>query len=239
MISNSQDAANDSLYSPRSWPYGKQDIIYSGDIRHPWKSVFGFSLTTAKLAAHQKLALHCREDEIFELMAKLNNLIERPRVINRTYTWLKLLEQQHYHKLAGLIELKEKPVTEAETAQLLETVDEILSENTNEATADRLREVLAPNHSVEEIAGLRKMLAKLQLLIPAVEQVKERGFRAVVFDRRRQPLRPAWEVHRHKSILQNGQQTDFTAGLFLPRRHHLTLWNYLIIRSEGQSTIWN
>lgn len=74
----------------------------------------------------------------------------------------------------------------------------------------------------------------------ALAAVKDRGFRVVVFNRRRQPQRPALEAQRYRPIIHDGQPTGLNAGFLLPDSHHLTLWAYQLQRNDqGQSVIWN
>ena len=109
-----------------------------------------------------------------------------------------------------------------------------------QTVASRLENFLTPNKPADEIAGVSILLARLQRLISALEQVEDDGLHVVVCDRRRQPARPALETRRHEPILGSGSKSTLTAGFLLPTRYHLTLWSYLIIRNNnGQSAIWN
>ncbi|RME98130.1 MAG: hypothetical protein D6768_18060 [Chloroflexi bacterium] len=60
------------------------------------------------------------------------------------------------------------------------------------------------------------MLARLNRMMPALDKIKDTGFKVVVADQRRQS----------------------PGGLAV--RQHLTLWSYLVVRSDdGQSAVWN
>ena len=226
-----------SLFAQNSLNDTAQYTLYAGDIYHPWHSVHGFAVTAARLAAGHNLLLSCREDEVFDLMARLNALLARPEAIERALNMLMELEQQTFQKLRRLLELEDQPISEAETAELIESVEQLLAEP---GTGDRLEEMLSPNQATDEIAGLRKMLSRLQVLIPALEKVKESGFHVVVHDRRRQPARPALESRRNEALNNNGKAGDLPGGFLMPPAYHLTLWNYLVVRSDsGQSTVWN
>lgn len=220
-----------------AWNNTEQHTLYVGDIYHPWHSAHGFAVTAARLAAGQSLILNCREDEVFDLMARLNALLARPEAIERACSLLAELEQQAFQKLRRLLDLEDQPISEAETTELIESLEQLLAEPT---IADRLEESLASNQAVEEIIGLRKMLARLQVLIPALEKVKGSGFHVVVRDRRRQHVRPGLETRRTEIIDNKGTGDNLPAGFLLPAAHHLTLWNYLVVRSDGdQSAVWN
>jgi hypothetical protein len=229
-----------SMFTLATWDHAHQATINAGDIRCPWKSVYGFALIAAQLAANQALVLHCREDEAFDLMAKLNALLKRPEVLSRTYKLLKTLEQETRQKLARLTEMEEQPLTESEIPGLLEDTEQILVESSERTVASRLESILSPNKPVEEITGLSKMLVRLRVWISALKKIKDQGMHVVVYDRRRQPYRPALKARRNEPILQDGKQSTLTAGFLLPAKYHLTLWAYLVVRSDdGQSTIWN
>lgn len=231
-----------SLFALDGWKNKERNTLYAGDVYHPWHSVHGFAFTAARLAAGQELLLSCREDEVFELMARLNALLARPEVIERALYMLVELEQQTFQKLRLLLELEDRPISQAETEELVESVEQLLAQPFEPvSTGDRLEEMVAPNQVTDEIAGLRTMLGRLQVLIPALERVKESGFHVVVLDRRRQPAQPALETRRNELIQNNGGPTgDVPGGFLLPARYHLTLWNYLVARNDGgQSAVWN
>ncbi len=214
--------------------------IAAGDIRHPWKSVFGFATTAARLAANQALALHCREDELFELMAGLNELLAQPEVLNRASAMLRELEEKTLQKLVRLVQLEEQPVASTEVADIIDQVEQLVNGTSPESVPERLAGTLTPNQPTAEIAGLRTMAARLQTLISALEVVKDQGFHVVVYNRRRQPIRPAVEARRNDPIVRDGEPTALPAGFLQPLTYHATLWVYLIARSDrGQSTIWN
>lgn len=226
-----------SLFMSDSWNNTEQHTLYAGDIYHPWHSAHGFAVTAARLAAGQSLILNCREDEVVDLIARLNVLLARPEAIERACSLLTRLEQQTFQKLRRLLDLEDQPISEAETSELIENLEQLLAEP---STADRLEETLSSEQATEEIAGLRQMLARLQVLIPALEKVKESGFHVIVRDRRRQPVRPALEARRNDVIDNKGKGDDLPAGFLLPAAYHLTLWNYLVVRSDGgQSAVWN
>jgi hypothetical protein len=105
---------------------------------------------------------------------------------------------------------------------------------------DRLEKILTPNRVVTEKGGVQKMLARLERLVPAIEQIKDQGCHAVVRDRRRQPQHPSVEDRRNQPLYFKGQPAAIPAGFLYPPKHHLTLWAYLVVRSDaGQSAIWN
>ncbi len=112
-----------SIFAPTTWNDKIHATIYTNDINNPWKSVYGFPVTAARLATNQKLVLHCREDEIFELIAKLNNLLTNPENLNQIYNLLKILEQATCQKMVRLLDL-EKPISQNELFRLLEQVEQ-------------------------------------------------------------------------------------------------------------------
>jgi hypothetical protein len=209
-----------------NWQQADLAIILTGDIRHPWKSVYGFSMIAAQLAAGQPLLLHSREDEVFDLLAKLNELLGDPDSLNQAHKLLKKLEQETRQKVSSLIEVEQQSLTVDATAGVLEVAEQILTQPSRQSKADRLADILSPDQPGQEISGKSKMLARLQVLIPALEKVKDKGYHVVVFDKRRKPIRrPA------------NQET--AAGL-MPVQYHLTLWSYLVVRNDnGQSAGWN
>jgi hypothetical protein len=229
-----------SLFTSTGWMHQGLLTLYTGDIRRPWQSVFGFPMTVAYLAARQALILSSREDEVFDLVGQLNDLIGRPEVLNRVYTMLKKLEEETRHKLGRLVALEEESIAAGETETLLEAVEQFLAESKMERPAGRLAEILSPDKPAGEINGLRNILTRLQNLIPALEMVKDQGFHVVVDDRQRQPDRPALEARRHEPILLDGKPSSLAAGFLQPAKSHLTLWNYLVVRSDhGQAMAWN
>ncbi|GIK38627.1 MAG: hypothetical protein BroJett011_24600 [Chloroflexota bacterium] len=200
----------------------------------------GFSVSAARLAARQRLILYCREDEALALIAELNNLLASPQVLDQAFGRLHFLERQTRQKVAGLMALKEQPLTEHDIDRLLEDIGEFLAKSVEPTTASRLREALAPNHPVSEMAGSIKMLFRLQVWLAALKRVKKQGFHIIVYDRYRRPDRPTLEARRNEPVLQNGQVTALPAGFLQPPRYHLTQWAYLVIRSSRcQSRIWN
>jgi hypothetical protein len=223
-----------------NWNDPDRATIYAGDVRQPWKAVYGFATTAARLATGQELVLHCREDEIVELMEGLNELLESPESLNQACEMLKRLQQQSEQKLARLIAVKEQPVTESETAELVAEVEQLLTEPQEQTAVDGLARILSPDHPIQEIAGARKMVARLRKLVTALGRVKDVGFHVTVRDRRRQPRHPALEARRNEPIMIDGKSGQIQAGFFQPPDFHLTLWAYLVVRSDGgQSTIWN
>ncbi len=228
-----------SLFTLTNWEHTDLTTFYAGDIRHPWKSVYGLPTTIARLAANQKLILHCREDEVFNLLTTLNDLLANPESLNQAYMLLKTLEKATHQELLRLIELQQ-PLAKSEIPGLLEQVEQILIKPSPQTVAGRLEIVLSPNQPVKKIAGVSTMLARLQILILALNKVKDQGFRVVVRNKRRQPARPTLEARRNEPIRPEGQQSTLTAGFLLPAKYHLTLWAYLLVRSDnGQSTVWN
>jgi hypothetical protein len=216
-------------------------ILYSEDIRNPGKSIYGFAINAARLAAEQPLMLHCREDEIFEVMASLNELLGDPAVLGWACHQLARLQEVTQQKLARLTGQEEQPISEQKALEISRAVESYLTAEQPSLTApDRLEEILTPNRLVTEKRGVQKMLARLERLIPAMEQVKDQGFHVVVYDRRRQPERPNLEARRNQPIHFEDQPTVIPAGFLYPPKYHLTLWTYLVVRSDaGQSTIWN
>ena len=70
-----------SLFAPLTfddWERPNQPTFCASDLTDPWRSVYGFPLLAAQLAANQKLLLFCREDEVFGLLTKLNTLLACP-----------------------------------------------------------------------------------------------------------------------------------------------------------------
>jgi hypothetical protein len=198
----------------------KLDTIYTGDIQNPWKSVYGFPTTAAKLASGQGLIFHCREDEVVDYLARLNGLLGDPECLNRAHDLLKNLRQQKRQKLKQLLEMANQSITDQEITGLLADIKANGSAPTERTVAERLACFLAPDNPASEIIGLGKMLSRLQRLMPALAEVKEQGFKVIVVDRQRKPVRPGTDL-----------------PLPIP---HLTLWRYLIVRSDnGQSAVWN
>ncbi len=214
--------------------------IYSGDIRHPWKSVYGFPMTAARLATGEELVLHCREDEVFDYLAHLNTLLESPDSLKRVYALLDKLAQVTRQKIETLVRHREQPLNEGDLPDVLAEVEDILAGSGEQTVADRLADLLSPDVPGKEIVGLGKMLARLQRLMAGLDTVKERGFKVVVIDRRRQPVRPGLEARRDETPPIEGQFGELPAGFLCPPRYHHTLWAYLVRKSEGgQSVIWN
>ncbi|MBE7553353.1 MAG: hypothetical protein HS126_19960 [Anaerolineales bacterium] len=229
-----------SLFAPASQTFNYEATLQVADIRRPWKSVNGFSVSAARLAARQRLILHCREDEVLELIGTLNNLLASPEVLDQAFERLHFLERQTRQKVAGLIALKDQPLNEHDLDGLLEDIGAFLARSAEPTTASRLKEAFAPNHPVSEMAGSVRMLWRLQLWLAALKRVKKQGFHVIVYDRFRRPDRPTLEARRNEPILQNGQLTVLPAGFLQPPRYHLTLWAYLVVRSgHSQSRIWN
>ncbi len=221
-----------SLFSAATQEYTGRNTIYPGDLRRPWQSVYGFALIAAQLAAGQKLILHCREDEIFEYLATLNHLLKCPPALSRAYCRLKALEAETLARLACLSALETQPQhpTFVDPASALPGSTTHTGAECPDNTADRL---------TETIARLTQMLLRHRVFLAALAEVKDTGFHAIVIDRRRQPSRPGLEARRYEPILLNGKPTPLPAGFLFPAAHHLTLWGYLVARSEGQSTVWN
>ncbi len=229
-----------SLLKPANWTDTNQSLMSAGDIRHPWKSVYGFATSAARLAANQGLILHCREDEVFDLLTELNELLGQPEVLNRASTMLRELEVEKLQKLARLVNIQEQPVSASEATALVEQMEWFLVKSAEETVANRLAETISPHQPADEISGLRKMVSRLQTLMSGLEKVKDHGIHVVIQDRRRQPARPALEARRNEPIFSDTQPKALPAGFLLPTRHHATLWAYVVVRSDkGQSTIWN
>jgi len=243
-MSNIQNSAvtkvGNAFTGTTNWNDPDRATIYAGDVSQPWKSVYGFPTTAARLATGRELVLHCREDEIIELMEGLNELLESPESLNRAYRMLKKLQQQTKQKLARLIALRDQPIAEDEISNLMADVEQLFTESQEQTPANRLTCILSPNHAVQEIAGTAKMVTRLQKLVTAMDKVKDEGFHVTVRDKRRKPMRPALEAKRNEAVGENGQSDSLPAGFLMPTNYHLTLWTYLVARGDaGQSAIWN
>ncbi|HMQ51024.1 MAG TPA: hypothetical protein PKD98_02930 [Anaerolineae bacterium] len=211
-----------------------------GDLRQPWRSVYGFPMAAARLAARQPLILHCREDEVFQKLASLNHLLAQPDVLNQAYGLLTQLQTETRQNLIRRLELEQEAISESEALKLVAELEQALAQPVPPTTVTRLETILSGPTPSHELAGLKTSLARLQGLMPALAAVKDQGFHVVAQDRRRQPAYPALEARRDELIQRDGQPTEFRAGLLLPPRYHLTLWAYLIVRSEqAQSPVWN
>jgi hypothetical protein len=241
MNSEFQTIVTPSLFSTGRWDPAAYATLGAEDIRHPGKSVYGFSANAARLAANQPLILHCREDEVFDLLAKLNDLLGNLAILNEAYWQLAELKENTERKLARLTDLETQPIEEAEISEIVKTIETYLTtDNSSQTVLDRLEQILTPSRSFDETDGLKTMLDRLEETMAALAAVKDRGFRVAVLNRRRQPHRPALAARRNRPIMHNGQPTDLNAGFLLPDSYHLTLWAYQIKRNEqGQSAIWN
>lgn len=208
--------------------------IYTGDIRSPWKSVYGFPVTAARLAPGQELVLHCREDEVFDYLAQLNQLLESPESLNRAYQLLEALAQMTHQKFIHLVQLQDQSISTNEIPDLLGEVEEILAGNVEDTLASRLACFLSPDDPIQEIVGVRKMLLRLRRVMAGLDKVKHQGFKVAVIDRRRKPLRPGG------SVPVEGQPGELPGTFRFPPQYHLTLWAYLVAKSDArQSTVWN
>lgn len=241
MNSEFQTTVTPSLFSGGTWDPAGYAPLGAEDIRHPGKSVYGFSANAARLAAGQPLILHCREDEVFDLLAKLNDLLGNPAILNKAYRQLVELKEVTEQKLARLSELEAQPISEAEISEIVETIETYLTaERSSHTVLDRLEQILTPNRAFDEKEGLQTMLDRLEDTMTALAAIKERGFRVVAFNRRRQPQRPVLEGQRNRSIIHDGRPTGLNAGFLLPDSYHRTLWVYHLERNDqGQSAVWN
>jgi len=230
-----------SLFSASTGFHGKQlDTLDAGDIRRPGRSVYGFATAAARLAAHQPLLLHCREDELFDLLARLNTLLARPDALDRAYALLNRLQAQTRQKLVRHLELEQQPMSQSEAEKLVTELEQALAQPAPQTVDARLEAILSPQTPGHEIAGLKTMLARMQVFVPALAAVKDNGFHVVVQDKRRQPAHPALEARRGQPVQLDGEPATFPAGFLFPPKYHLTLWTYLIVRSDhGQSAVWN
>ena len=218
----------------------ERPIAYAGDIRRPWQSVYGFPILAARLAARQELLLSCREDEVFELMAGLNELLQDPTSLNRAYQMLQELEQYQRQKLAELTRLRDQPLDDSEIPTLLAQMEQVLAEAREQTARDRLDSLLSPDQPLADITGVQQMLGRLHGLLAALAEVKDMGFRVVVRDRRRQAARTGLEARRPQPISSQNGPASLPAGFLLPTRYHLTLWDYSIVRGDSaQSAVWN
>ena len=199
--------------------------VYPDDLRHPGKSVYGFPLTAARLAADQVAIMSCREDEVFDTIGRLNDLLGSREHLNQAYRLLQRLAEEQQKKLAQLLDLSEQPLNKNEIPDLIARVEESLHNPAAQTVSDRLDSILSPAGPTQEIAGLGKMVSRLQSVMVALNKVKDRGFKVVVVDRRRQLKRPAAVAGPSSAALVE---------------YHLTLWTYRLVRSDqGQSAIWN
>lgn len=243
MFDSTRRAIENATYaygaSPR-WNHRERATIHPGDLREPWKSVYGFPMTAARLAAGQELVLHCREDEVFDRLAQFNSLLESPESLSRAYTLLEKRVEATEQKLARLLRLRDESLSESELPDLMAEVEAILADSGEPTVTDRLADLLTPNDPTHEITGVGKMLARLREGLQALGKVKEQGFRVVVLDRCRQPQRPNLAAHGQVSIPQAGQPGRKAVTLYPPVQYHLTLWRYVIAKSSsGQSAVWN
>lgn len=216
------------------------NTLHGADIRHPWQSVHGFPMAVARLATNHPLILYCREDEIFDLLASLNSLLVQPEILNRAYVMLTRFQAQTRQELVRRLELEQQPISQSESLKLITDVEETLAQPAPQTVKTRLEAFLLPPTAGQEIAGLKTMLTRIQVLVSALASVKDRGVHVVVQDRRRQPAHPVLEARRAELIRLDGQPTAIPAGFLLPPQCHLTLWAYLIVRRDhGQSAVWN
>jgi hypothetical protein len=237
---NAANPSNDAVGTAAGKQQPHRATLYGGDVRHPWKSAYGFPMTAARLAANEELVLSCREDEIFDYLAQLNDLLGSPESLNRAHGLLAKLAQVTQQKFERLLQQREQSLSVSEIPTLLAEIEEILAGSTEQTVGDRLVGLLSPDEPTQEILGLGKMLARLRRVMTSLEQVKAQGFKVTVLDRQRQPLRPNLEARRHESITGAEQHEEIPAGFALPVQYHLTLWNYRIARSDGgQSVPWN
>ena len=221
--------------APAEWEPSTQATLYGPDLADPWRSVYGFPLAAAQLAAGQKLLLFCRDDEIFAVLARLNTLLACPTALDRAYKLGRQLEQAVEYKIERLLERQKSLSTNGGQVGQLEPVTPL-----EEAGTGNLGRLITPGYPVYEITGLKQMQTRLGVWLPALDGAKDQGFHSAILDRRRQPYRPALEMRRNDSVLVDGEPSALKAGFLLPVQYHLTLWAYLVSRSEsGQSPIWN
>ncbi|MCB0210459.1 MAG: hypothetical protein KDJ52_14065 [Anaerolineae bacterium] len=195
--------------------------IYSGDIRRPWRSVYGFSMTAARLAMGEEMVLSCREDEIFDYLTQLNALLKSPECLNRACNALASLAQNTQQKFERLIRLRDEPLSDSEIPDLITEVENILADSTEHTLAERLACILRPDNATQEIIGVGKMLARLRRGVGCLEQMKVCGFQVMILDQQRQLKRPSSNIT--KPIASQAEP----AG---PAQYHQTLWNYRIAR---------
>lgn len=231
-----------SLFAPRltcNWPQAGLPTIYPPDIYQPWRSVFGFAVTAGQLAASQLMALHCREDEVFKVMAALNALLANPASLQRAFVLLQKLRNERLEKLSGLVEFQRAhPVTRQRVMRLGQASPAAARPADEQKVKVEMERLLSPRNAALEVAGLTKMLVRLEKMLSALEQVQPRGFRVIVRDRRRTPAHPALEARRTETAPSLGG--NLPAGFLLPTQYHLTLWTYLVERNAcGQSAVWN
>jgi len=239
MFDWSRNAANFRDYSVGIFA-NKQQLkgrtIYTGDIREPWKSAHGFPMTAARLAAGEKLVLSCREDEVFDYLVRLNELLGSPESLKRAHRLLINQAWTTQKKFNRLLKIRDQPLNDCEIPDLLTRAEDILTGSTQPTVPDRLAYLLSPVVPIQELAGLRKMLSRLQNAIVALVKVKDHGFKVVVIERCRQPKRPVPTASQYGA----GQPGAEHISLIAPVDYHLTLWVYRIVRSDqGQSAVWN
>jgi hypothetical protein len=242
MYSNSSTAigaTTGSCNSSNGWNRDRT-TIYAGDLRSPWKSVYGFPMAAARLAAGEELVLHCREDEVFDYLTRLNELLESPEHLNRVYRLLEELFEATQKKFDQRLQQQEQPFSDSEIPDLVAEVEEILTSRVEQTVAERLAFLLSPHDPTREIVGLGKMLARLRRVMAELNIVKDGGFKIAIIHRRRQPQRPGLNCPHNESVPAEEQSGDIPADFLIPGQYHLTLWAYVLAKSEGEAFVaWN
>ncbi len=234
------DVLSGLYHTVPDWSRQARATIYTGDIRSPWKSVYGFPMTAARLANGQKLVLHCREDEVFDYLTQLNALLESPEALNQVCHLLNKLARATRQKLDRRLQLREQPLSDSEIPDLMTAVEDILDSSTPDTVAERLACLLSADDPTHEIVGLGKMLSRLRRVMVGLDKVKDWGFRVVVLDRSRQPQRPNLAARRIEATPAEGQPPGIAPNFSAPVQFHLNLWSYLVAKSDrDQSVGWN
>lgn len=243
MVTDDKSRPTASLFASQltcNWPQAGLPIIYPPDVHQPWRSVYGFAIIAGQLAASQLMVLYCREDEIFGLMDTLNTRLADPASLQHAMTLLQRVRHQRLVKLAQLVEYQRvNSAANKRVNDVLGQVNPVPPRSDDEPKIKVIMEqLLSPQNPALEVTGLTKMLARLEVMLSALERVKRQGFHVVVRDRCRTPARPALEARRYESVASlNG---DLPAGFLLPTQYHLTLWTYLVGAGDsGQSAVWN
>jgi hypothetical protein len=188
-------------------------------------------MTAARLATGQDAIMSCREDEVFDYLVRLNELLGSPESLERTHRLLKNLAGTTQKKLGQLLKVRDQPLSDCEISDLLTRVEDILTGPTQSVVIGPPARLLSPDVPTRKLAGLCRILSRLQKITVALGNVKDQGFKVVVIERRRQPKRP---------VPMAGQPGDEQFSLIAPVDYHLTLWIYRVVRSDlGQSAVWN
>ncbi len=230
---------NDSLFTPAPWRYQDCTILYAEDIRAPGQSAHEFPMTTARLAANRELVLHCREGEIFDLLKKLNTLLEDPDILCWAYELLKKLRLEAFKKLARQVELEKQALSAQETVKPLENAKKRLTGSDGNSVISRLKIMRLPDEPTRNIRQLKDLLSQQITLMAALHRVRLDGFSVIIKDRCRQSTRPVLEEQHHIPIAAPETASAPPAGYLLPQTYNQDLWVYVICRdNSAQSAVW-